>query len=74
MVGEPVTYATGSPELKVMGPTKRGLPLPDQGQERCLRGRTANKPPLAQEPAIAEDARNHARRAYRIISVSVWIG
>ena len=60
--------------LKVMGPTKRGLPLPDQGQERSLRGRTADNSLLARMPAVAEDARNHARRAYRIISVSVWIG
>lgn len=38
--------------LKVMGPTKRGLPLPDQGQERSLRGRTADKSLFAPNPDL----------------------
>ena len=71
MVGEPVTYTTG---FRAKGHRDRDIPvfqLPDQGQERSLRGRTADEPLLTWNPTIADDARSHARRAYRIVSVSV---
>jgi len=44
MVGEPVAYATGSHELKAMGPFRDGFELPDlQGSKSIMRGRTAGR-------------------------------
>ena len=73
MVGEPVAYATGSPELKAIGPSRTVFYLPDRQESEWdrLRGRTADTPSFAEEalgpsPELGlKDLEERTRKAHR---------
>jgi hypothetical protein len=63
MVGEPVAYATGSPELKAIGPCNSGFELPDhQESERSVCGGVPQTLLLGERDPVAR-ARERRSRA-----------